>query len=490
MALAGVVWALFPGFCIGKFIPSLPIWLFAILWVLVLLGSLVWALRRKSVVTRTAAPGWQMPSGLGSALMLLAFLAALVASGGLCARWGQWELKTVKARIAAAGYDIHLPANNPKIPDRDNGAFYLSQANQVPSAKALVYTWDSKSTDRNKPFWGKKTQQDTLDQLAKDLLAGPLGPAEEGLALRLLAAHQESLRLLMAASQAKGFDWGMDFTVKPAFMIETPRMSGLLNWVRLLTLKAYLQAKQGRGRDAMKTLRVCFFLGDAACQTRSIIGEMIGVACYKTTLARGPEILPSITAQALEKDFLPALKTPMLMDGFKQAEEFEQFVRWDWRENLFWLEYLPFQAHDLALYDAYKLEKLETLSLPYSRQKDAEDKLDADYQRHHWFLGDYANTQDFGLHSKLLEAVAYSRLAAVSIGARLYHQKTGHWPAQISQLTLPHAEDALDPFSDGGPLSISPKGDGVQLTSLGPDEWDSSGKHLGRRPLVWGVDKE
>src|SRR5208337_1776640 len=97
---------------------------------------------------------------------------------------------------------------------------------------------------------------------------------------------------------------------------------------------------------------------------------------------------------------------------------------------------------------------------------------------------------DFSFHNKLLESVAYCRLAAASVEARLYHQKNNRWPENVGQLPAKAMDYYSDPFADGDNLKIAPHGKGIQITSLGPDEWDYHGNHKGRRPLIWTVEEE
>jgi hypothetical protein len=487
-ALTGVLWVAIPGYFAVKIHSDLSFWAFGIVPGFAMMCLLFWAMKREAAVVRVAAPKEEVPVGVGYLLMLFTFLAAFGLSSFLAAKLGQWEIKRVKARFATEGFGIAMPANSPKIPDRDNGATYLRKANETVSASAL--TGNGNGMEWQKPFYGKLSQYDLLIQLMDHLQKGPLSKADEGQALRLLAAHQDGIRLLETAQRAKAFDWGMDYTVKPAYLIETPALPGFLNWDRLITLKAYLQAKQGRGKDAVVSLRTCLFLGNAARQSETLLGQMVGAACDKITLSRAPAILANIPAPLLEKDLLPVLGTKGMTDAFMASEEFGLYARWDWKEKFRFFPAEPFELHDLACLYAYKLRKLEALQLSYSKQKAALDQADDAYRRSPWCISEDIITPDFNYQNKVLEAVAEARLAAASIKARLYHQQSHLWPFLVKPLAHLTEEEFVDPFSDGDPLKITSKKIGIQFSSLGPDEWDGNGKPIGRRPLTWVVDQE
>jgi len=487
-ALAGVLWVVIPGLFSPKVQSELTLLVFGVLPALVMIAVLVWALKRETIVIRDESPRQEVPPAAAFMLIVLAFLSSYGLIAFASAKLGQWEIKLTKARFAAAGYDIQIPANSPAIPDKDNGAYYLMKAEEAPSPKLSaekknVLDWD-------KPFIGKRSQYDLLVQLMEDMQKGPLSSEDEGLALQLLAARQDGIRLLEAAERAKGFDWGMDFTVKPSFLIDTPQLPNFLNWDRLLTVKAYLQAKQGRGKDAVETLRTCLFLGKAAFLSKTLLGQMVGAACEKITLTRASLILSKIPASLLEKELLPALETKGMVEAFKASEEFGLYARWNWKEQFRWSFVEPFELHDLARLYAYRLQKLEIMKLPYSKQKTAQDQADAAYRRSPWSISEDIITPDFNYQNKVLEAVAEARLASATIKARLFHLKTHRWPVQVKPLALITEDEFLDPFSDGEPLKITAKGTGVQFSSLGPDEWDGNGKPLGRRALAWFVEKE
>ena len=486
--LGGALWAVAPGLFLGKFLMGKLVWLFFTILIILLFGIPIWAFKRESLVLRTAAPRKEIHPFRTAVLILCSFCFGFLFCRYFFSYVGEWELRKVKSEIAEAGFKMGIPANDPRVPDQDNAVYYLRKANELPSSASLIYKRDKREKAYDEPFYGKKTQQNVLDQIMKDLETGVWSQEERALARRLLAAHQDGIRLIENASQAKGIDWGIDYSVRPAYNIEVPRMV-VLNWTRLFICKAYLEAGRGDEKAALKSMRTCFFLGDVSRRVRFIIGDMIATACYKIMLVRAPSILSKMDPAQLKKEFLPSLDVKGLVDAFKACEEFEHFTLKSWRENFNWGIYKPFIAHDLAVCYVYQLRKLKDLELVYSKQKAAIDKENADFQNKSWFFGSISYSNEFGMHSKLLESVAYCHMAAMSVEARLYHKKKHRWPEKVEQLPAKAANDYSDPFSDGDNLKIVPKGSGIQITSLGPDEWDSQGSHLGRRPLAWFVKK-
>jgi hypothetical protein len=268
-------------------------------------------------------------------------------------------------------------------------------------------------------------------------------------------------------------------------------MTFLMNWSRLQVLRAYLQAQDGFGRAAVRNLRGALFFADITAQTQLTYGVMIGSSISKAALARSAFILDSVDPHLLEREFLPSLKPKAMIENYKTALQFESFG--SKKENEaedFGFFYKPFLAFDLGQYYRAQLMKLKALDLPYSQQKKEWDRADLEFQRNQWFLGSRmaSGFEDFALQSKVLESVAYCRMARAAVQARLFHEKTKFWPVKVEDLPAQGKDDYLDPFGDGEKLRITLQGKGIKLTSLGPYEEDGNGMPLGRRAIHWVVE--
>lgn len=489
--LAGISWALLPGLYFGKMIitgkmAGLGLW--AAGYVVLLIGIAVPVLKmfyRRTTPQSEPTPREEVHFLAGACLIVLCFLSAFLFCRLAVAGWGQLRMEKVKGEIIAAGYDMKIPDNRPRLKERENAVQDLIQASRTSSAKGLVWINDQNSAYRDL-FWGKKTQSETLSAIVRDMASGKWSPDDQAQALRLLMLHQDSIACLETAYRKGRVDWGTDFSIRPAWRIEEPTYPCLTTWAEIFLCKAYLHAHQGHGRAALHHLKVALFLGDAAARSGFVFGSTLQASIYRKILGATPFILSEVDPQIARREFLPELKPKDMLDGFHRAVQIEIFGMESGLLNSYTMRlYRDFSRAD---YFECQLHALQAWELKYSDQKRATEQAESEYKNKIWF--DWLSSRDrFWMQSRMLEVVADCRMSKAFVEARLFQQQHGRWPTKVDELPKEKSDDYTDPFADNAPLQIAQTSKGIRLSSLGPDEGDKTKGTGGRRRITWDVQE-
>jgi hypothetical protein len=452
---------------------------------------LFFAIKRKSLVIHKSVNRQEVHAVAASILIFLSFAAGLGFAVLSYEGIGQTRLMAVKNEIKKAGYSMEMPAKTDELSADKNAVIDLRKAVEIKSAKSLVCISDSEP-DWKAPFYKGMSQFDTLTAIYEDYKAGKWSDTDTALGLRLLADHQESISSIETAYQKQKVDWGTDFSHKPTYEIDVPKLGGFLPMGRLFLIKSFLLSKQGNTNAALRSLKTLLFVGSAAQQSQFMLGEMIDVAIYKMELSKLSQVVDSMDPQLVKKELFPLLNESGLEDGYRKSLQLEMFGLAGWKETYDWG--FPFHLFvKLNIADFYQCEFniLSYINQPYSRQEAFIQKGLKTYGEKRWVVGSLKwPIQLYSLHPKILEAMAWCRLTRAAVEARIYHEKTGRWPQNVGELPKNNPDDYTDPFADQGTLQIQPVGKGIRITSLGPiEEPTKDNPQGGRRCLEWVLNK-
>lgn len=193
---------------------------------------LFFAIKRKSLVIHKTAPRQEVHAIAAFILMFLSFTAGLGFAALSFEGIGQARLTEVKKEIKKAGYSIEMPTKSAVLPPEKNAVNDLRKAVENKSAKSLVYISDSEP-DWKASFYKGMNQFDTLSAVYEDYKAGKWSDTDTGLTLRLLRDHLESISQIENAYQKQRIDWDIDFSHKPTYEIDIPKLGGFLPMGRL-----------------------------------------------------------------------------------------------------------------------------------------------------------------------------------------------------------------------------------------------------------------
>ncbi len=489
MGATGALWIMLFAFLEAK-VYLFKEWIVGIGLVLIISLSFWFSVKRESIVMRKVISREVAHPIAALILMFFSLIAGFFIAMDLCNFLGTVRLAKVKKEISVSGYSMEMPVNAVHFPNNENAAFHLREAEEVPSAKSLIYRQETKS-DWDKPFYKSNNQFDTLTGIYEDFQNNKWTQVDTGLALNLLVAHQDSIKLVETAFQNQKIDWGIDFNHKPSYEIEVPKVAGFLPLGRLFLCKSYLLARQGNSKASLGSLKKILFLGKVSQETKFFIGEMIDIGIYRMALSHSSDLLATMDPQLIKRELLPLLKDNNIKTEFCNSVQFQSFGLMRWAETEDWgFVYKPLKDLDNAFYYQNQLKQLKALDLPYSQEKKAVESYETDFEKNRWMIHYWQKSLNlFSMQSKAFEAIAWCRLTRASVEARIYHEKKGQWPTSVDQLPKNNTDDYVDPFADQGELQINPEGQGIRISSLGPDEDATKDHPAGRRSLDWIIKK-
>lgn len=466
-AAVGALLATVPGFYIGKVLPwhqlDLP-FRFWLATTVLAVGSLFVLI--KLITGMVGLLAGSAPRGFRFWALFVPTSLFFIAAGYIlagCFWWytGKITLNSAKRDVLAAGYQLGVPTNTPRLPDDKNSVYLFNQAWNVPSMRKFgspspifdkpskgrfeentkKYTpLEYKNDLSNQPFWGKKTEYDFLVDFNRDAMANRLTRKENNYARQLLKEHAEALRLIDLAYETKSVDWGIDYQVENSWEIPTPKLSYALTIARLLRVRAFVQAMNGNSIRAVKSLEAALFLGDMCGQARNIIGEMIDVAIVRITTpavrhiiprlqakgCAGEEIIPYLQPKSMEKDFYNAMQ----FEFFGRSFPFETENLLDWiKENKFGSFWYSFILFDRASMYEVNIQFMKCLNNPHDFEQVVEN-----YERNGWLLGLIAIPRYPQMIEKENESITHCGLAELVIETSLFHQKYKRWPQTVEEL--------------------------------------------------------
>jgi len=440
---------------------------------------------------------------------------------GICVAWlfwlglGQMQLALVKSNILQTGYSFTPPLNPPRLPDEQNGVYYLRRAAMAESAKTWlaptmtldgpVQPEDDPKAPWNQPFYKKLSENEFLSDFKTSIADQTLTPEKMAYARKLLREHSESLALIHQAALTGNFDWGQDFGVPWFGKVKLPRIAFLLFLARLSACEAYVQARDGQYEKSLESLKDGFAIAEASRNSRFLISEMIGEAIPKMLLDV-VRVMPAVPPSLLEKQLLPALQPWETGTRFPDTLNFEFFImhgslnQMSWRDLADYFQladdytdtkgaglsnqvkgffYRPFLEWDMASDLTYALQLTNGLQLPFQERKAFFEKTGVKFQKKCWAIGGSGFTWNgfYNMQAKADECVADCRLAHAAVEARLFHDKNKHWPDALWELEdEKNKSEFLDPFNDGADLKVMRYGDGILIYSLGPSGVDNQGR--------------
>ncbi len=412
---------------------------------------------------------------LASSILSFLFFVVLgyVVSGYFWRYMGQIALDRAQRDVQDAGYSLTLPANAPVLPDDQNAVVLINEAWNSPSMRkfgALTAIYDDPAPNgrfadntrkyghlknqpnlTNQPFFGKMAEDDFVIYFNHQASLGLVTATEKVYAHKLLKEHEDAFRLIDAAFQDKGVDWGIDWNHKPSWERAVPQFAHLFSLARLICFRATAQAMEGDARGAVHSFEEGFLLADIAGQVHDLIGCMISapVAGMMTAPARralpllevkgegGMELLPFIRPDRIKTEYFAAMQRDVFGSFLS---DFDQFGWWGYAtldgdktnalNKLVGIIYWPFLLFDQASQYEYGIQYMNALKM----SPGAGDRVIDGYRNKLWLFGLIAGPRFSQMAEKTNEACTKCDLLQICIGMHSYHQKHHRWPASSEEL--------------------------------------------------------
>lgn len=213
-------------------------------------------------------------------------LAAAVAAGGTSAARGQ----------AAIGQPGQRPDDvwEPKVLEVDPAP------EPTPALRYRLVPMSSELTPGDAAPVYLRQRHETRDEawqpLARDSVAWlelPFETFPAADARRLVDAWGSRLRQLDIAARRSTCDWGYPILEQRKEIIEIllPDAQDLRNWVRLLSLKARVEIREGRLDDAVRTLQTGMAMGRHLGSGPFLVNGLVGIASCNSMLDRVEEFI-------------------------------------------------------------------------------------------------------------------------------------------------------------------------------------------------------
>jgi len=473
---AGILWSILPGLYIGKVMfrgNGVSGILGFVLLILFIFGFTFSALKRKGLVVTSDTS--QKPNDFASSILtMLVLVLSFYVTGTIVSYSGKRALENVKSKALSNGYSFAPPINAPHLGDNENAVYFMKKAVDAKSADSLLKA--DKNDKTFKPFYNNKSERDFLMDFHLHMLNGALSNEEIRYGKKLIAIHNESLNYLDEAYQKKRVDWGLDFN-QSMYEMKYPLIGPHLTFTRLLICRAYLQARENRGIDAIQSLKTALFLGDSIRQTRSLMDVMVAAGIYKMVAQRIQIVLKGVDSSLIGRELLPLLNPQELINGLREAQQYEHFGGLQRRERNKWNGnfYGSFYNYDLTSDYEAQIKKMDVLKLPFSERTKAWNNALNEIEGNRWWLGSLMDSLDNDMFNKVLETASYCRMAQASVEAKIFKNKHNRWPDSVLDLKTGISEDFRDPFTDHDNLHFIPKGKNLLIYSFGPDGTDDHG---------------
>jgi hypothetical protein len=479
-ALAGLWLVTAPGFWLGKIMPSSgfepwsgngSFWFWGESFVLLAASVFVFFWLWKKSFSKFPKKKKDFRPLASSIFSFLFFVVLGYITGGYFWRYiGQITLNGAERDVREAGYSLASPSNAPVLPDDQNAVVLINEAWNSPSMRKfgeLTAIYDDPAPNgrfadntrkyghlknqpnlTNQPFFDKMAEDDFVIYFNHQASLGLVTARDKAYARKLLKEHEDAFRLIDAASEDKGVDWGIDWNRKPSWQLSVPRVAHLFSLARLIRFRATAQAIDGDAQDAVRSFKEGFLLADMTDQVHDLIGSMASVivAGMMTAPARralplleekrkgGRELLPFIRPNRIKTEFFAAMQRDVFGSFLS---DFDQFGWWGYAtletnalNKLVGIIYWPFLLFDQASQYEYGIQYMNALKM----SPGAGDRVIDGYRNKLWLFGLLAGPRFSQMAEKTNETCTKCDLLQICIGLHSYHQKHHHWPASSPEL--------------------------------------------------------
>ena len=440
------------------------------------------------------------------------------------AAWAIWNaaagarLRRTLAGIEAKGWPMTIDDfRPPAVPDADNAAPILNRA------FLEMAGGDAKFQPPAPPFAGLLDGWTGDTNLIDRLRADP-GRAAEIKSRLEVPEVGTVIALLRQAATRPACNFNLNYTEGAALLL--PHVAPFRNAVRLLSLKAFLEASDGRARESLALLHDAWILSNMVKEDCVLISLLVSIACDQTALESLSAVLAAAPAgswTAADLDLLAAdltRKRAALRPALARSMDAERIAMGGWAfeaildRRISALDMLDgggdsqegrwaFRLLANPLRPLLKADYVEYLEWMTELRQAAERPFDrADMERirqggdalPRWALITRMVLPALGrVRVKAAEHECLLDVARTGLALERHRLETGAYPASLDELRLPGGVPA-DPFT-GRPLMYKPSATGVVVYGAGENGEDDGGRRRtysdGRRAydIVWEVTR-
>jgi len=323
------------------------------------------------------------------------------------------------------------------------------------------------------------------------------------------AANGEYYRLLDEATRLDHSAFPTDWSASPP-EVKFRYLAEARQAARMLSVRAYVAAEEGRPDDALASLRSCYLLADHIQAEPTSIAYLVSIDIQSIALKAVEDILSEASpspeaARRLAGELaaidntsasLFALKSELIIFGLPVFEmlrsgeislgEFRELVSTpagsiEWRKQTRRLAFLgdwvsrPLLNVNERLYLHFMEDHVRAFELPWPEsQQTAGDIDDRMAQERPWYFVTQAVTPVYGRAIWSRDrATASLRAAAIALALKAYRTDHGSYPDSLSALEADGWTLPTDAFG-GGPYRYRREGDGFVVWSIGPDMEDDN----------------
>lgn len=422
------------------------------------------------------------------------------------------ELRRALNTIEAKGWPTTIDSlRPPAVPDAENAAPLLNRALlQMAGGRLDLHPLSPAFEALTKP-WNGGTN--VIERLRAD--ASLAADVKAGLAVREVV---EVLDLLHEASTRRACDFKLRYEEGPALRL--PHVSPIRSAIRILCLKAWVEASGGDGRRALGTLRDAFAISGMMLDDGVIISLLVSTSGDRTILDALPQILVAAPAGSIAPADLEAVSGDLarrrlaLRPAFVRAMDGERIVFGQWAFDaalggsrqgadlaailnggapggtlalIFAQPLHPLFKSDCALYLSLMSEMRGQAGQPFDPS--AADRLSARVNSlPRWAILSRLVTPAFGaIFTAVTETECALDVAGVGLALEQHRLAKGAYPASLEDLSLPGGVPK-DPFT-GRPPVYRPSAAGVLVYGFGKNARDDEGRRrtgtAGDYDIVW-----
>jgi len=398
--------------------------------------------------------------------------------------WSTIKLSQAYAALAKDGRPMRAEdVIPPKVPDTENAALLYQIAILRLKAERA----------------GEQNLLEHEGKLSSDLLSGSLDPNEQEELARLLQTTciEQALAAVEEGVQRSQCRFDLDYDKGPGTRLV--HLAWIGNTTRILCAKAQMEASQGNGAKAWKTLETALRFADALRSEPFPVSQNVRIAQTRKTIASMQslcQISPPDPQQMARLDnvlkgfdddgpYIAAMDGERLLcgDWVFRASPMSRF-NWafssdhcvDWFGLVRSLArtspvlFKPTLQYDHAVYLEVLHQSTQMLVTPYSPQDtDVERQLFAAIP---WYCPLTRNLlSPISKSYWIVGPKAEIRITRAGLAALRYRQAHGVFPENFDALGL---QDLVDPFN-GKPLFYRSEGEGFLVYSVGLDQKDDGG---------------
>lgn len=460
-----------------------------------------------------------MNRGLRPLLMSVGIL--LIAA---LAAWAIWNaaagarLRRALADIKARGWPMTLEDfRPPAVPDADNAAPILNRA------FLEMAGGDTKLQPLASPFARLMEEWSGSTNAIEALRSDPARVSQ--IKSRMETPEVASvIGLLRQAATRPACNFNLNYAEGAALLL--PHVVPFRSAVRLLSMKAFLEASDGRTRESLALLHDAWILSDMVKEDCVLISLFVSIACDQTALESLSAVLAAAPAgswTAADLDRLAAdltRKRAALRPALARSMDAERIAMGGWafeaildrkisaldmldgggdsKEGRWTFRLLanplrPLLKADYAEYLRRMTELRQASERPFDRADMERIRQDGDALPRWAFISRLVLPALGRARVKVAEHECLLDVARTGLALERHRLETGAYPASLDELRLPGGVPA-DPFT-GRPLMYKPSATGVVVYGAGENGEDDGGRRRthsdGSRAydLVWEVTR-